>query len=615
MTDFQYNLNIGQTRFKGNAIYHLTNHHAHQPCYAWFWSNRKVSSYDGVRHAFVGPYRSESNPVAVERGRCSNELAVGWAPFAGLHVDVELPPGAEEEVVFILGYGETLGDEARHLRKYRSGKAVDGELRALRSYWDETLCRYSTDTPDPAVNSMVNIWNQYQCRTTFNWSRSASYFESGIGRGMGFRDSNQDVLGFAHQIPGKARERLLDIAATQFPDGRASHQYSPLTKKGSGEGFGDDHLWLVIAVSHYVRESGDIAFLEMPVPYNDGSTGNMYDHLQKALDYSATNTGWHGLPKIENADWNDCLNLRGRGESMFSTFLFHRALREMVDLARRTGHDKDAEHFEDRRRELLANIEKYAWDGEWFLRGFLDDGRKLGGKDSDQAKIFINSQTWAVLSGAAGGDQARRCMDSLHRHLATEHGVVKNDPAYTEHDPMVGAITCFPPGLKENGGIFCHAACWSVVAEGMLGRGDLAMKLYRSFLPAAKNDAADVYTMEPYVYSQFITGKAHPYHFGRARNSWLTGTASWAFVAISQYILGVRADYDGLTVDPSIPAEWEGFEVTRAFRGATYNIKVTNPRHVCHGVRKLTAAGKAVAGTTLPVAAAGQTVEVELELG
>ncbi len=291
MTDFQYNLNIGRTTWSGNAIYHVTNHRAHQPCFAWFWSSRKVSSFDGERQAFVGPYRSESNPLAVEQGRCNGKLAVGWAPFAGLQVPLSLAPGARQEVVFVLGCGETLGEERPSMKKYKRPGAVDAEIARLAAYWDDCLGRYIARTPDPAVNSMVNVWNQYQCRTTFNWSRSASYYESGIGRGMGFRDSNQDVLGFVHQIPGLARQRLIDIAGTQFAEGRAYHQYSPLTKMGSGEGFGDDHLWLIIAVAQYAKETGDIGLLDEMVSYNDGSVGTMYEHLARALKYTGGASG------------------------------------------------------------------------------------------------------------------------------------------------------------------------------------------------------------------------------------------------------------------------------------------------------------------------------------
>ncbi len=377
MTDFQYNLNIGQTRWHGNAIYHVTNHHAHQPTFAWFWASRKVASYDGERQAFVGPYRSESNPLAVEQGRCSGRLAVGWAPFAGLHVPLSLAPGAQEEIVFMLGCGETLGEEAPFLKKYRGPRSVDTELERLRAYWDESLSHYTAHTPDPAVNSMVNVWNQYQCRTTFNWSRSASYYESGIGRGMGFRDSNQDVLGFVHQIPGLARQRLIDIAGTQFPDGRASHQYSPLTKKGNGEGFGDDHLWLILAVAQYAKETGDLGLLDEVVPYNDGSAGSMYEHLSRALKYSGSTTGWHDLPKIGNADWNDCLNLtgpNGKAASVMIAEMYVMAAGLLAELAAHHGRTAEADKYRRLADEMALRINETCWDGQWYLRAFDDAG-------------------------------------------------------------------------------------------------------------------------------------------------------------------------------------------------------------------------------------------------
>jgi cellobiose phosphorylase len=616
MTDFQYNLNIGQTRFKGNAIYHITNYHAHQPCYAWFWANRKVNSWDGVRQSFVGPYRSESNPVAVERGRCSNEPAVGWAPFAGLHVDVELPPGVEEEVVFLLGYGETLGDEAPHVKKYRSGKAVDRELAALRSYWDETLGRYTAQTPDPAVNSMVNIWNQYQCRTTFNWSRSASYYESGIGRGMGFRDSNQDILGFAHQIPGKARERLLEIAATQFPDGRANHQYSPLTKKGTGGGFGDDHLWLVIAVSHYVKESGDIAFLRETAPFNDGSAGSMYDHLQRALSWSTRNTGWNGLPKIGNADWNDCLNLtgpNGTASSVMIAEMYVMAAGLLAELAERTDRPGDAARYRGAAAGMSGRINADCWDGEWYMRAFDDAGSPVGTAQTEEGKLWLESQTWAVLSGAAAPDRALTCMDSVKRRLATRHGIVLFWPAYSAYHPELGYVSVFPKGLKENAAIFCHTNPWAMIAETMLGRGDNAFVYYKAILPSAGNDRAEVRWTEPYVYAQMIAGREHK-DFGQGKNSWLTGTASWNFVAISQYILGVRPELDGLRVDPCIPTRWKGFSVTRVFRGDTYRISVRNPRGVSKGVSSMTVDGRGITGNIVPVFGDGAAHDVEVVL-
>jgi cellobiose phosphorylase len=617
MSDFQYNLNIGQTRFRGNAIYHLTNFHAHQPCFSWFWSNRPVASYDGVRQAFVGPYRSEANPIAVESGRCSGELAVGWAPFAGLQVDLTLEPRSSDEVVFVLGYGEKLGDESSSMKRYKSVKNVIAEKARLAAYWNDTLSRYSAHTPDPAVSSMVNIWNQYQCRTTFNWSRSASYYESGIGRGMGFRDSNQDILGFAHQIPDLARQRLLDIAATQFPEGRAHHQYSPLTKMGSGEGFGDDHLWLIIAAAHYVKESGGLAVLETPVAYNDGGTGPLYEHLERALDYSTASTGWHGLPKIENADWNDCLNLKGptgNASSVMVAQMFVMAAGLLAELADRTGRSSSARDYRDRADAMARRINDAAWDGQWYLRAFDDSGAPVGTAKTKEGRLWLETQAWAVLSGTASPDRGRACMDSVKKHLATEHGIVLFWPAYGTYHPELGYVSVFPKGLKENAAIFCHTNPWAMIAETMLGRGDIAFNYYTSILPPAGNDNAEIHATEPYVYSQMIAGKEHK-DFGQAKNSWLTGTASWNFVAISQYILGVRPDFDGLIVDPCIPRKWEGFTVTRSFRRDTYRIAVSNPRHVCRGVTSVSVDGEALNGNLLPVFGDGATHEVEVAMG
>jgi cellobiose phosphorylase len=615
MTDFQYNLNIGQTKFHGNAIYHVTNYHAHQPSFAWFWANRKVTSYDGLRQAFVGPYRSEANPIAVERGMCSKELAVGWGPFAGLHVALSMPAGAEEEVVFVLGYEEKQGAEARYFKKYRSSRNVDVELAKLSAYWDESLCRYSAKTPDARVDSMVNIWNQYQCRTTFNWSRSASYYESGIGRGMGFRDSNQDTLGFVHQIPHLVRERLVDIASTQFPEGRANHQYSPLTKKGYGEGFGDDHLWLVQSVAQYIRETGDLAFLESLVPYNDGSEASLYEHLRKALDYSRLSTGHCGLPRIESADWNDCLNLRGptgRASSVMVAEMFVLAATLMAELAARSGREADAQEYRRLGQEMAQTINASAWDGAWYLRAFDDSGAPVGTSKSDEGRIWLETQAWAVLSGAADAQRSLSCMDSVKEHLATKHGIVLFAPAYSVYHPELGYVSVFPKGLKENAAIFCHTNPWAMIAEALLGRGEAAMAYYKAILPSAS--VPEVHWTEPYVYSQMIAGREHK-DFGQAKNSWLTGTASWNFVAVSQYILGVRPEIDGLRIDPCIPKSWKGFTVTRVFRGDTYDISVSNPKKMNRGVSSMVVDGKTVEGNLVPVFADGATHAVEVTLG
>jgi cellobiose phosphorylase len=617
MTDFQYNLNIGQTKFANNAIYHVTNYHTHQGCYSWFWTNKKVASYDGVRQAFVGPYRSESNPIAVERGKCSQELAVGWAPFAGLNVNLTLAPGQEQEVIFVLGYGEKWGEEAKYLEKYKDPANVEKEFAKIRAYWDESLGKYSVKTPDAAVNSMVNIWNQYQCRTTFNWSRSASYYEAGIGRGMGFRDSNQDTLGFVHQIPLKVRERLIDIASAQFPEGRAYHQYSPLTKKGSGEGFSDDHLWLIQAVAAYVKETGDIGYLEERVPFNDGSTGTIWEHLQKALDYTWKNTGWKGLPKIENADWNDCLGLRGpngKAVSVMVAEMFVMMANLMAELAERSGRTPESGGYRRRAEEMKKRINGSCWDGEWYLRAIDDSGAPLGTAESDEGKIWLESNAWAVLSGTADTERAKTCMDSVAKYLATKNGIVLFWPAFSVYHPEYGYVSVYPKGLKENAAIFCHTNPWAMAAEAMLGRGEEAFRYYKAILPSASNGKADLHMTEPYVYAQMIAGKEHK-DFGQAKNSWLTGTSSWNFVAISQYILGVRADFDGLLIDPCIPAAWKGFTVRRVFQGATYLIRVSNPDQVNKGVSKMFVDGKEVRGNKAPVFKDAKEHTVEVVLG
>jgi len=420
--------------------------------------------------------------------------------------------------------------------------------------------------------------------------------------------------------PNRTRAKLVDLLRAQYSFGAAMHGVQPLEwKQGKHnldpEIFSDDHLWLLLSIPSYIRETGDFDFVDQIVEFADEGEGTVLEHLRRTLEFSNTHLGPNGFLLGLRADWNDCINLRGKGESMFSTFLFLKGIEEFRELAAQLGRSHVAEPWLLVADEMRARVDSLAWDGEWYLRGFLDSGKKLGGHASEQSFIFINSQTWAVIGGVGSRERAVSAMDSLHKYLATEHGIVINYPAFQTEVLEIGAVTSFPPGLKENAGIFCHANTWGVVAEAMLGRGDEAMKLYLSFLPAAKNDIADTYTMEPYAYSQFITGKEHPYHFGRARNSWLTGTASWGFVSISQYILGVRATYDGLAVNPSIPSEWDGFKVHREYRGATYDIEVKNPEHVCHGVKSFKVDGVETPSRVAPVVAAGKTVKVEVILG
>lgn len=581
-----------------------------------------VESFETDRDEFIGRYRHEGTPIAVEKGSCANTIAVGGNPCASVQNRIVLKPGEKRYAVYIVGVGDakTFGMECKKL--YSDRKNVDKEFDKVQAYWSRRLEKYKCVTPSARVNSMVNVWNQYQCQTTFNWSRSASFNEAGGRDGLGYRDSIQDTLGVMHSIPELCKNKLKDLLTGQISTGAAMHSVQPLTWKQGPHNvppdahiFSDDHLWLLLAIPAYIKETGDTAFLDMVVPYCDKDEDTVYDHLKRALEFSWSKRGPHGLLLGLAADWNDCINLKGKGESIWSTFLFFRGLVEFITLALRLGRQADSSHFSSYRAETVKILEGCAWDGKWFLRGYLDSGKKLGGQESEQCRIFINSQTWSVLSGAADEKKGTQAMDSLKEFLATEHGIVKNFPAYREPDTEIGAITSFPPGLKENAGIFCHSNTWAVVAECILGRGDRAFEFYESFLPAAKNDNVDLYTMEPYVYSQFITGKEHPYKFGRARNSWLTGTASWSFVAISQYILGIRADYDGLIVDPCIPHDWDGFEVTREFRDKSFNIIVKNPSKVCKGVAGMTVNGETVSGNMIPVGMMKQVNSVVVTLG
>ncbi len=581
-----------------------------------------VESFDTDREVFIGAYRDEGRPIAVERGSCAGSIAIGGNACGALQTRFTLGPGERRRAVFVVGVGDarTAGRAARE--RYADHAKVVEDFERVQEYWRERLGKFGCSTPSPLVNTMANVWNQYQCHTTFNWSRSASFNEAGGRDGLGYRDTNQDTLGVVHAIPHLVRAKLVDLLKGQLAEGYAMHGVQPLTwKQGPhnvpepGRIYSDDHLWLLVSVPAYIRETGDFGFLEERVPFADEGEASVYEHLRRALEFSRARRGPHGLLLGLAADWNDCINLRGKGESIWTTFLYHRALGEFIELAKRVGRGADVARYEEYRSEIKASLDAHAWDGEWFLRGYLDSGRKLGGRESDQAKIFINTQTWAVISGAAGPEEGRMAMDSLAKHLATEHGVVKNWPAYRVTDTEVGAITSFPPGLKENAAIFCHTNAWAVIAECLLGRGDRAFALYLSFLPAAKNDLAELYTMEPYVYAQFITGKEHPYHFGRARNSWLTGTASWSFVAVSQYILGVRPEYDGLVIDPCIPSDWDGYEVTRVYRGKTFRIKVSNPRRAGHGLTELKVNGQLVAGNLIPLRIMRDENEVEAMLG
>ena len=607
LTDFQYILYTCRMDFVEEIVdYTLRLWPVREPK-AFALSTLPVVDFDTDRDVFIGPYRHEGCPIAVEKGACSNSIAIGGAPCASLHNKLALAPGQKARVIYVVGIGDARTDGLRYKEVYSDPSNVDREFQKLRDYWKSRMDVLQFETPSDLVDIAGGLWNQYQCHTTFNWSRSASFIEAGGRDGLGYRDTNQDVLGVVHSVPAAVKAKLVDLLKGQLSCGAAMHSLQPLTwVQGrhnipeDGRIYSDDHLWLLISIPAYLRETGDMRFLDQVVPYADEGESIVYDHLKAALEFSFSKRGPHGLLLGLAADWNDCLNLKGQGESTFSTLLFYKALSEFIELAERLGREDDVARFDSYRVGIKASLDKYAWDGRWYLRGYLDSGRKLGSQESEQSKIFLNSQTWAVISGAADADRATVAMDSVNEFLATEHGLMLNYPAFVDPDNEIGAATTFPPGLKENASIFCNTNAWAVIAEAMLGRGDRAFKYYLSYLPAARNDRADLYRSEPYVYSQFITGKDHPYYFGRAYNSWLTGTASWSFVALSQYILGIRPSYDGLIIDPCIPSSFREYTVKRVFRGKWFDIRVLNPQGVCSGVTHMTVNGAVIEGNLVP---------------
>ncbi|MFA6610026.1 MAG: glycosyl transferase [Candidatus Omnitrophota bacterium] len=605
MTDFQYTLNISKALCEKDGIYHLTGYFPNvgRNDFAYFASSEKIKGFDSDREAFLGNCNSESNPLAVTRGKSFNSVNSGGNPIASVWNKIKLKPGEEKTVTFILGASDDKKEADEFIAKYRLPENARDELARLKEYWNKYFENYVVATPDENVNLMVNTWNQYQCRTTFNWSRSASYYESGIGRGMGFRDSNQDTLGVVHTIPDRVKTRICELLENQFENGSTYHQFFPLTKKGEKGGYSDDPLWLLVSVSGYIKETGDTAFLNENVKFTDSGTATVYEHLKRAVDYVASQAGPHGFPLIGFADWNDCLNLMGKNkaaESVWVAQFLVLAAKELADIAKLQAKSDDAGRYSALADEMKNRINKTAWDGDWYVRAYDDDGNPVGSSTNTEGRIDLLTQAWAVMAGIADDKRSVKCMDMVKKHLDSKHGIMLIAPPYTSYDTKIGAVGTFAPGLKENGGIFCHANPWGMIAETMLGRGDQAFEYYKKIAPAFRNDIADIHKTEPYVYAQYLAGEAHP-AFGRGRNSWLTGSAAWNLVAITSYILGVRPDYDGLIIDPCIPKKWKGFTVKRVFRHATYEIEVKNPKGVSKGVKSLMVDGKKVEGNKVPV--------------
>ena len=660
MENFQRNFSTGEVEIDGSTIYHKTEYKERRNHYAFYSVNALVDGFDTDRETFIGLYNEFRDPQNVMAGVAGNSIAHGWSPIASHYIEVELEAGESKDFIFLLGYVENAQEEKfvnepesglKHsgsspiINKEKARKMieafdttvkVDAAFSELKAYWDALLDIYSVKSPEEKLDRMVNIWNQYQCMVTFNMSRSASFFESGIGRGMGFRDSNQDLVGFVHQIPERARERIIDIASTQFPDGGCYHQYQPLTKRGNndiGGGFNDDPMWLIFGTVAYIKETGDFSILDEPVPFDNepGSEVSLMEHLRISFDHVVNNLGPHMLPLIGRADWNDCLNLNcfswdpnesfqttenktegSKAESLMIAGLFVVCGRDYVELCRERGLAEEAERAQKFIDDMVEAVKKHGWDGEWYLRAYDYFGRKVGSKENEEGQIFIESQGWCTMAGIGLEEgMVQKALDSVKERLDCEHGIVLNNPAFTKYYVEYGEISSYPAGYKENAGIFCHNNPWVIIGETVLGRGDYAWDYFRKICPSYTEENSALHKVEPYVYSQMIAGKdaAKP---GEAKNSWLTGTAAWNWYAITQFILGIKPAYNGLEIDPCISSQWKEYTVRRRFRGSLYEITVKNPDGVCKGVREILMDGRKIDGCIIPCTPGTHEVTVTL---
>ncbi|WP_028908903.1 GH36-type glycosyl hydrolase domain-containing protein [Prevotella sp. AGR2160] len=672
MENFQRNFSTGEVEIEGSTIYHKTEYRERRNHYAFYHVNQPIAGFDTDRETFMGLYSEKSAPDVVVDGHSRNSVAHGWSPIASQSVEVTLKPGEQKDLIFILGYVENEQDkkwidaegnysaedgldhvinkEKAHvlIDAYDTPEKVDKAFGELRDYWDQLLGIFRVSTDNDKLDRMVNIWNQYQCMVTFCMSRSASFFESGIGRGMGFRDSNQDLVGFVHLIPERARQRILDIAATQFPDGGCYHQYQPLTKRGNndiGGGFNDDPCWLIFGTVAYLKETGDFSILDEQVPFDNqpGTEKTLMEHLTISLNHVVHNLGPHGLPLIGRADWNDCLNLNcfswdpnesfqttennskgSKAESVMIAGLFVVTAKDYVALCRfLADHPKAVKAAADYAAEgdrmqtevdkMMAAVKAHGWDGNWFLRAYDFYGRKIGSHENREGQIFIESQGWCTMAGIGLEDGlCDKALDSVKERMECEHGIVLNNPAFTHYYVEYGEISSYPEGYKENAGIFCHNNPWVIIGETVDGRGNDAWEHYKKILPSyVEEKYQTLHKVEPYVNCQMVAGK-DAFRPGEGKNSWLTGTAAWMWYTVSEFILGIQPDFEGLRIDPCLPAEAREYRVHRRFRGADYDITVRNPNGRQKGVRSLSVDGKPVSGNLIPCLSGHHEVLVEL---
>ena len=668
MENFQRNWSTGEVEIDGTVIYHKTEYKERRNHYAYYaLTNAEIDGYDTDRETFVGLYNDFSEPQCVMRGEAANSLAHGWSPVASHYIKVELEPGEAKDFVFLLGYAEneqdkkfsaedierkrngelissqasdiTLVNKAKAretIRRFATVEAVDAAFAELNAMWDSLLDKYVLTSDDERLNRMVNIWNQYQCMITFNFSRSASFFESGVGRGMGFRDSNQDLVGFVHQVPARARQRIIDIASTQFPDGGCYHQYQPLTKRGNndiGGGFNDDPMWLIFGTVAYVKETGDLSILDEMVPWDNepGTEVTLMEHLRISFNHVVENLGPHRLPLIGRADWNDCLNLNcfswdpnesfqttennsegSQAESLMIAGLFVFCGKQYVELCRHIGgHEAEADRAQKCIDDMVEAVKQHGWDGEWYLRAYDFYGNKIGSNENKEGKIFIESQGFCTMA-AIGIEEGMvdKALDACKKHLDCEHGMVLNNPAFTTYHVEMGEISSYPAGYKENAGIFCHNNPWVIIGETVAHRGNDAWEHYTKICPAWITDQ-QLHKVEPYVYCQMVAGKdaAKP---GEGKNSWLTGTAAWNWLTVTQHILGIKPTFDGIEIDPCLPETMKGYSVRRVIRDTVFNITVNNPDGKQHGVKAITVDGKPVSGNIIKATPGTHTVVVDM---
>jgi len=650
MENFQRNFSTGEVEIEQqtSTIYHKTEYRERRNHYAFYHVNTPIQGFDTDRESFVGLYNEYSAPQVVVEGKPRNSVAHGWSPVASHYIEVELKPGEKRDLIFLLGYVENEQDKKWECKKvinkekahalmdrFATRGQVDKAFAELKAYWDQLLDIFVVDSGNDKLDRMVNIWNQYQCMVTFCMSRSASFFESGIGRGMGFRDSNQDLVGFVHQIPERARQRIIDIASTQFPDGGCYHQYQPLTKRGNndiGGGFNDDPCWLIFGTVAYIKETGDFSILDEPVPFDNvpGSEVSLLEHLKVSFNHVINNLGPHRLPLIGRADWNDCLNLNcfswnpdesfqttenksegSKAESLMIAGLFVVTGRDYVALCRHLGHNNEADRAQKAVDDMVEAVEKHGWDGKWYLRAYDYFGHKIGSDENEEGKIFIESQGWCTMA-AIGKEKGypEMALDSVKERMECEHGIVLNNPAFTTYHVEMGEISSYPEGYKENAGIFCHNNPWVIIGETVAGRGDDAWRHYTKILPSyVEEKYQTLHKVEPYVNCQMVAGKdaARP---GEGKNSWLTGTAAWMWYTVSEFILGIQPDYEGLRIDPCLPSTAKEYTVKRRFRGALYHIHVVNPDGHQKGVKRISLDGKAVTGNLVPWSEGEHKVEV-----